>query len=281
MNSNRVSNDQQKYTNHSDSNSAVLLDVDERGVARLTLNRPELHNAFDDNVIQQLIDALNKTEANDKVRVLVLSANGKSFCAGADLNWMKKMASYTYEENKQDADKLALLFSTLYQLKVPTIAQVQGSVFGGGIGLVACCDIAVGSKMSKFCLSEVKLGLVPATISPYVIEAIGPRQAKRYFTTAEVFSSRRARRIGLLSETVSEEELSSTVDAIVNAITKNGPHAVTAAKSLVNSISRKEINDAVIDQTSELIASVRVSEEGQEGLGAFLEKRPAAWRTKL
>ncbi|MBF7072944.1 enoyl-CoA hydratase/isomerase family protein [Glaciecola sp. MH2013] len=259
--------------------TAVLLSVDERGVAHLCLNRPEVHNAFDDIVIQELIEALNEVSENKAAKVLVLSANGKSFCAGADLNWMRKMAAYSYEENKKDADQLARLFSTLYHLNKPTLAKVQGSVFGGGVGLVACCDMAIGSKLSKFCLSEVKLGLVPATISPYVVEAIGPRQAKRYFTTAEVFSSRRARRLGLLSEAVSEDELDQTVDNIVSAILNNGPVAVASAKALVNEIKYQAIDQALINSTSELIASVRVSDEGQEGLSAFLEKRQPSWKT--
>ncbi|MFQ3206304.1 MAG: methylglutaconyl-CoA hydratase [Glaciecola sp.] len=257
---------------------AITVDIDDRGVATVTLNRPHIHNAFDDTVIDELIKAFESIHQDNGVRVMVLAANGKSFCAGADLKWMKQMASYSYDQNKQDASQLAKLFSSLYNLNKPTIAKVQGAVYGGGVGLVACCDIAIGSKLSKFCLSEVKLGLVPATISPYVIEAIGPRLAKRYFMTAEVMSSRRARRIGLLSEAVSEEELDSCVENIILPLLNNGPKSVTTAKNLVNKISRRTIDAQLIDETSDLIASVRVSHEGQEGLTAFLEKRTPNWK---
>jgi methylglutaconyl-CoA hydratase len=257
---------------------AITIDIDDRGVATVTLNRPHIHNAFDDMVIDGLIKAFESIHQDNNVRAMVLAANGKSFCAGADLNWMKKMASYSYDENKQDASQLAKLYNLLYTLNKPTIAKVQGAVYGGGVGLVACCDIAIGSKLSKFCLSEAKLGLVPATISPYVIEAIGPRLAKRYFMTAEVMSSRRARRIGLLSEAVSEEELDSSVENIISFLLNNGPKSVATAKHLVNKISRRTIDDQLIDETSDLIATVRVSDEGQEGLTAFLEKRAPKWK---
>jgi methylglutaconyl-CoA hydratase len=257
---------------------AITIDIDDRGVATVTLNRPHIHNAFDDMVIDGLIKAFESIHQDNNVRAMVLAANGKSFCAGADLNWMKKMASYSYDENKQDASQLAKLYNLLYTLNKPTIAKVQGAVYGGGVGLVACCDIAIGSKLSKFCLSEAKLGLVPATISPYVIEAIGPRLAKRYFMTAEVMSSRRARRIGLLSEAVSEEELDSSVENIISSLLNNGPKSVATAKHLVNKISRRTIDDQLIDETSDLIATVRVSDEGQEGLTAFLEKRAPKWK---
>lgn len=256
---------------------AITTEIDERGLATVTLNRPSIHNAFDDIVIAELIDTFESIQSNDAVRVMVLAAKGKSFCAGADLNWMKKMASYSFAENKKDADQLAKLFSTLYQLNKPTIACVQGAVYGGGVGLVACCDIAIGSKMSKFCLSEVKLGLVPATISPYVIRAIGPRLAKRYFMTAEVMSSMRAKRIGLLSEVVSEEELDLNVESLVTSLLKNGPRSIAIAKQIVNDISHRDIDEKLIDETSNLIASVRVSPEGQEGLSAFLQKRSPNW----
>lgn len=257
---------------------AVISTIDDRGVATVTLNKPELHNAFDEHVISQLVEAFTTLNNNSDVRAVILAAKGKSFCAGADLNWMRKMASYSYEENKQDAGQLAELYRTLFNLNKPTIARVQGAVFGGGVGLVACCDIAIGTRMSKFCLSEVKLGLVPATISPYVIEAIGPRLAKRYFMTAEVFSSRRARRIGLLSETVSEDDLDTTIESLISALLNNGPDSVSKAKALVNQISYQSIDSELIEQTSELIANVRVSNEGQEGLSAFLEKRAPTWK---
>jgi methylglutaconyl-CoA hydratase len=255
----------------------VELDIDALGVARVTLNRPEVHNAFDEHVIASLISVFDQIDRNDDVRVMILQARGKSFSAGADLNWMQKMASYSFSQNKQDAEQLANMLNKLYTLSKPTIARVQGAAFGGAVGLVACCDIAIGSKLSKFCLSEVKLGLVPATISPYVVNAVGLREAKRLFMTAEVISSRRARRLGLLNETVSEEDLDSTINTIVNAILKNGPVAVGLAKALATEISGKPIDSSLIDFTSDMIAKIRVSVEGQEGLKAFLEKRKANW----
>lgn len=257
----------------------VLYNLESTGVATITLNRPDIHNAFDDDIILRLTALFEHVARNEDARVLVLQAAGKSFCAGADLNWMKRMASYTYEQNVADANALATMLHTLYTLPKPTIAKVQGAAFGGAVGLVACCDIAIASRLSKFCLSEVKLGLIPATISPYVIAAMGDRVARRYFMTAEVFSARRARRLGLLSEDVAEEELNSTVDDIVRKILNNGPLAVAAAKQLVFDVKDEALGEELIEKTSLRIATTRVSEEGQEGLSAFLEKRTPAWRT--
>ncbi len=208
--------------------SDILYEVDKRGVATVTLNRPHKHNAFDDVLIKELTGLFKRAGDDNQVRVLVLAANGKSFCAGADANWMKRMAGYSFEENVADARALATMLHTLNTLPKPTVAKVQGAAFGGAVGLIACCDMAIGSKMSKFCLSEVKLGLIPATIAPYVIDAIGKRTARRYFTTAEVFSARRARRLGLLSEAVTEEELDSTVEELIEQLLKNSPDAVSA-----------------------------------------------------
>ncbi len=257
---------------------AVLYEVDGRGVATVTLNRPEKHNAFDDAIIATLTDLFNQAARDNHVRVMVLQATGKNFCAGADLNWMKRMASYTYEQNVADANALAVMLHTLYTLPKPTIARIQGAAFGGAVGLVACCDMAVSSRLSKFCLSEVKLGLIPATISPYVIDAMGDRVARRYFMTAEVFSARRARRLGLISEAVTEEELDSVVADLVNKILNNGPLAVAAAKQLVFDVKDEPLGEELIEKTSLRIATTRVSAEGQEGLSAFLEKRTPAWR---
>lgn len=267
---------EQQNTEHNNL-SYVELNIDSRGIARVTLNRPDVHNAFDEHMIQSLIDVFDQIEASNVVRVMILQARGKSFSAGADLNWMQKMAGYAYDENKRDADKLATMLNKLYSLNKPTIARVQGAAFGGAVGLVACCDIAVGSKLSKFCLSEVKLGLIPATISPYVINAVGMREAKRLFMTAEVISSRRARRIGLLSENVSEEDLEPTIDEIVNNILKNGPIAISQAKALASVVAYQPIDKDLIDFTSDTIAKVRISDEGQEGLMAFLDKRKPNW----
>ena len=231
MSSNKVDN---AALNTEQPGSAVLVRIDERGVATVTLNRPAKHNAFDDAIISDLTAAFQAIEQNPEARVLVLASNGKSFSAGADLSWMKRMAGYSYEENLHDPKALAEMLRVLNFMSIPTIAKVQGAAFGGAVGLVACCDMAVASDRASFCLSEVKLGLIPATISPYVIEAIGPRMAKRYFMTAEVLSSRRARRIGLLSEVVSEEELDASVQSIVTPLLKNGPGSISIAKELIN-----------------------------------------------
>ena len=249
----------------------------ENQVAKVTLNRPELHNAFNEEVIKDLTNCFDTVENNHAVRVMVLQSTGKSFSAGADLNWMKKMAGYSKAENLADAKNLAVMLNKLNNLSKPSIARIQGSAFGGAVGLIACCDIAIASKLSKFCLSEVKLGLIPATISPYVVEAVGPKMAKRLFMTAEVISARRARRINLVHETVSEEDLDNEVDSHISNILKNGPIAVPLAKSIVDKVANQPINEAMIEQTSEMIAEVRVSDEGQEGLNAFLEKRAANW----
>jgi methylglutaconyl-CoA hydratase len=269
--------DNKTSQNDSAMSEHVISEVDERGVATVTLNRPEVHNAFDDVLINSLTQTFTRLGADDSIRAVILASKGKSFCAGADLNWMKRMAGYSYEQNLNDANALANMLHTLNTLPKPTIARVQGAAFGGAVGLVACCDMAIGSKMSKFCLSEVKLGLIPATISPYVIQAIGERNARRYFTTAEVFSSRRARRIGLLSESVTEEELDSTIESLLEHILKNGPNAVTAAKQLIADVANRVPDDALRNMTSERIANTRVSSEGQEGLGAFLQKRRPNW----
>ena len=263
-----------------DNQTGVEYSLDNRGVAYLVLNRPEKHNAFDDVLISQMTTLLNTAAADKSVRALVLKAQGKNFCAGADLGWMQRMARYSEQENKDDAHNLAVLLDTLYRFPKPTIARVQGAAFGGAVGLIACCDMAIASKLSKFCLSEVKLGLIPATISPYVIKAMGERIARRYFMTAEVFSSRRARRLGLISETVTEDALDDTVNDLLEQLLKNGPQAVMAAKALSQDIAVREIDADLLIETSERIAHIRVSEEGQEGLSAFLEKRPPAWRNE-
>lgn len=257
---------------------SVLYNLDERGVATVTLNRPEKHNAFDDALIAELTHLFKQIGEDKNVRAMVLQANGQSFCAGADAGWMKRMADYSFDENVADAKKLADMLWHLNYMPKPTIARVQGATYGGAVGLVACCDMAVASKLSKFCLSEVRLGLIPATISPYVIAAMGERVARRYFMTAEVFSARRARRLGLVSETVTEEELDSTIEDLLNNILRNGPQAVAAAKQLIFDVKNQPGEEEVIEKTCLRIATVRVSDEGQEGLSAFLEKRKPNWR---
>ncbi|NVK55361.1 MAG: enoyl-CoA hydratase/isomerase family protein [Alteromonadaceae bacterium] len=255
----------------------VLYTLDARGVATITLNRPDKHNAFNEETIDALTAAFHRAASDPIVRVVILSAAGKSFSAGADVNWMQKMAGYNEAQNRHDAMQLATMLNTLYTLPKPTIARVQGAAFGGAVGLIACCDMAIASKLSKFCLSEVKLGLIPATIGPYVIEAMGKRVALRYFQTAEVFTARRARRLGLLSEAVNQDQLDDTIEQLIGHLLKNGPEAVSEAKQLIHKVAGKPIDAAMLTTTSEWIARKRVSEEGQEGLNAFLGKRKPAW----
>lgn len=255
----------------------VTTTLDNRGVATVTLNNPAKHNAFDDVVIGELTEAFNTLNDNADVRVVVLAAKGKNFSAGADLGWMKRTANYSREENIADAQALARMLKTLNTMTKPTIARIQGAAFGGAVGLVSCCDMAVAAERAVFSLSEVKIGLIPATISPYVIAAIGQRAARRYFTTAERFSAAEALTLGLVSKLVSaEEELDHAVTELVKQLLTSGPQAVTAAKQLAFDMDR-EISDQLIAQTCERIADIRTSPEGQEGLTAFLEKRSPAW----
>lgn len=247
------------------------------GVARVTLNQPEKHNAFDDAVIQELTSAFKAIDADDSVQVMVLAANGKSFSAGADLSWMKRMASYGHDENVNDARALASMLKVLNNLSKPTIARVQGAAFGGAVGLVSCCDMAIASERAVFCLSEVKIGLIPATISPYVIDAIGQRAARRYFLTAERFSAAQALALGLVNEVCEENQLDSNINKLVNSLNANSPQALAQAKQLVFDVHSSPIDDALIEDTCQRIASIRVSTEGQEGLNAFLEKRRPNW----
>ena len=252
--------------------------VDERGVATLTMNRPEVHNAFDDALIAALTEELRRLGGDERVRVVVLAGAGKSFSAGADLNWMRRMAGYSRAENYEDSMNLALLMATLNGLRKPTVARVHGAAFGGGVGLVACCDIAVASEAAAFCFSEAKLGLIPAAISPYVVNAIGERHARRYFLTAERFDAEEARRIGLVHEVAAPEELDARVEAVCQALLQNGPRAMAEAKQLAQDVARGRIDQYMVEDTARRIADIRVSEEGQEGLSAFLEKRKPGWR---
>jgi methylglutaconyl-CoA hydratase len=257
----------------------VLCTVNELGVATVTLNNPDKHNAFDDDVIALLTTIFSNIADNPDIRVMVLTSTGKSFCAGADLSWMKRMADYSYQENLADSNALARLFNVLNFMPQATIAQVQGAAFGGAVGLVSCCDIVVASDKASFCLSEVKLGLIPATISPYVISVIGLKAARRYFLTAERFFAEQAKSIGLVDEVVDSSELGSTTEGFVKTLLANGPVAIKAAKKLALNVANQPIDDKLIADTSERIASIRVSDEGQEGLTAFFEKRPANWQS--
>jgi methylglutaconyl-CoA hydratase len=249
-------------------------------VARLRLHRPALHNAFDAALNAALTAALDQLAGDDGVRVVVLEGAGASFSAGADLNWMRGMAAAGEAENREDALALARLMRMLDELPKPTIARVHGAAFGGGVGLVACCDIAVGAEGAKFGLTESRLGLLPAVISPYVIAAIGVRQARRYFATAEVFDAMQAWRIGLLHEVVAADALDAAVDRQIAVLLKAGPAASAQAKSLVREIAAQSDRDAIDAANADLIARLRVSAEGQEGLSAFLDKRPPAWAAK-
>ena len=246
-------------------------------VLRLRLERPELHNAFDAALIARLTAALDETAADDTLRVLVLEGAGASFSAGADLNWMRGMAAAGEAENREDALALARLMRTLDELPKATIARVHGAAFGGGVGLVACCDIAIGATQAKFGLTESRLGLLPAVISPYVIAAIGPRQARRWFATAEVFDAVQAQRMGLLHEVVEADALDAAVERQIALLLKAGPVASATAKRLVREVALQPERDLLDRSNADLIAALRVSPEGQEGLAAFLEKRPAAW----
>jgi methylglutaconyl-CoA hydratase len=247
------------------------------GVARVTLDRPEVRNAFDDALIRELENCFQSLAMDKAVRVVVLAGNGPAFCAGADLNWMKRMAGYGYDENLADAQALATMLATLDRLPQPTIARVHGPAFAGGTGLVAACDIAIGTPEAKFCFSEAKLGLSPATISPYVIRAIGERTARRYFLTAEVFGAEEACRIGLLSALVAPTSLDGEVDSLVKHLLAGGPEAHVKIKDLIRAVTGRRVDDALSAETAKRIAEIRVSPEGREGIASFLEKRKASW----
>lgn len=257
----------------------VLLQIDSRGVAMLTLNRPEKHNAFDDAIIAELTQKLIQLNNDKQVRIVVLTGAGKSFSAGADVNWMRASAQYDEARNIEDALRLAELMGTLDSLRKPSIARVNGATFGGGVGLVACCDIAIASSTAKFSLSEVRLGLVPSVISPYVIAAVGTHNARRYFLTADILGADKAREIGLVHEVVGAEQLDAAVEREITLLLKGGPKALAAAKELIagqvalSTSARRNLHS----KTANIIAQLRVSEEGQEGLSAFLEKRPPKW----
>ena len=257
-------------------NKALTIAVQDR-IARITLSRPEVRNAFNDEVIQQLKTAFEAVGTRDDVRAVVLAAEGPAFCAGADLNWMRRMADYTRDENVADAGQLAAMLQAIYECPKPTIAAVQGDVFAGGMGLVAACDMAVSVDTATYCLSEVKLGLIPATISPYVIRAMGARAAHRYFLTGERFDAAEALRIGFVHRVVPAEELDNAVDGLLKHLVSAGPAAARACKRLVIDVAEREINEQLIAATVEGIADIRASAEGKEGVQAFLQKRKPAW----
>jgi methylglutaconyl-CoA hydratase len=246
-------------------------------VATVTLNRPEVRNAFNQAAIAELALAFDELGRNDMVRAIVLAANGAAFCAGGDLNWMKQMAAYSDAENLADAGKLADMLRTIYLCPKPVVAKIQGDCYAGGMGLAAACDIAVAAEEASFCLSEVKLGLIPATISPYVIKSMGENAARRYFLTAERFSAAEAHRIGFVHELAQAGALDASVAAIVKALVSNSPNAVRQAKVLVRDIAGKPVDHALLADTAQRIAAVRASLEAREGVASFLEKRKPSW----
>ncbi len=257
--------------------SQALL-IEKRGaVATVTLNRPEVRNAFDDALIAALAASFKALDDDDEVRAVVLAGNGPAFCAGADLNWMKRMAGYGYEQNLHDAMGLAVMLQTIDRMRKPTIARVHGAAFAGGTGLVAACDIALGTPEARFCLSEAKLGLSPATISPYVIRAMGERAARRYFLTAEVFDAQEALRIGMLTALVPAAELDTAIASLLKHLLAGGTEALAKIKDLIRAVASGPVDDAMIADTAKRIAEIRVSPEGREGIASFLEKRKPSW----
>ena len=257
--------------------STVTTSIDSRGVVTLTLNRPEKHNALDGATMGELHDALTKISGDPNARVVVLTGAGASFCAGADIGHMRSMLNFTEEQNVADALVLARLLRKLDEFELPLIARVNGNTFGGGVGLVACADVAIGATSAKFALTEVRLGIVPAAISPYVVEAIGSRQARRLFLTAAPFSAEEAQSLGLLHLTAPPEQLDQLVNEQVDLLLRGGPAALRAAKQLVRRVAHFHDRDVLGEETARLLARLRVSPEGKEGLSAFLERRKSSW----
>jgi methylglutaconyl-CoA hydratase len=252
--------------------------TDERGVATLTLNRPERHNAFDDRLIAEATSALKGLDSRNDVRIVMIAGAGPSFSAGGDIGWMKRMANESFEANYSDAVALAELMHTLDRLSKPTVALVHGAAYGGGVGLVACCDVAIAVDTATFCLSEVKIGVIPAVIGPFIIRAIGARQARRYFTSAEMIVAERAREIGLVHEVVLPQDLATARDNLIDAFLACAPGAQSEAKALVSFCDGRPVDDELLQETARRIAVRRASSEGREGLSAFLAKRAPEWR---
>lgn len=262
-----------------DNQADVLCDISPQGIATLTLNRVEKSNAFDDQMITLLLHHLNTLHSDERVRLLILRANGQHFSAGADLNWMRSMAARSHSDNHSDAAQLALLMQTLDTFPHPTIAVIQGCAFGGALGLICCSDIAIATPDARFCLSEVKLGLIPATIGPYVCRTLGQRQTRRYMLTAEMLDSSTAQHLGLIHQVVSAapDALTVAVDIMSQRMLLNSPAAMTQAKELCQCCNDSPLDQKLIAYTSQLIADIRISPQGQEGLAAFLEQRAPDW----
>ena len=255
----------------------ALTTTHQGAVLTLTLSRPDVRNAFNDEVIAEMTAAFQDAATRADVRAVVLAADGPAFCAGADLNWMRRMADYTREENLADAANLAEMLRVMVECPKPTVARVQGDVFAGGMGLVAACDMAVSVDTATYCLSEVKLGLIPATISPYVIRSMGARAAHRYFLTAERFSAAEAHRIGFVHEVVSADQLDAKVAELTQALSNASPNAVRSCKRLLQEVAGRDIEAPLIAMTVESIADIRASVEGKEGVQSFLQKRKPGW----
>ena len=255
----------------------VLTDIGNDGVATITFNRPDLHNAIDEAVIAEFKAGLHRVTEDPAARVVVIAGNGKSFCAGADLNWMKRTANYSEEQNYQDALGFTELLALLDRMPKPTIARVHGPAYGGGVGIVACCDIAIGTEAAAFSFSEVRLGLIPAMISPYAVAVIGERHARRYMLTAERIDAAEALRIGLLHELCGADELDAKIAGLVEHCLRGGPASIARSKALIAAVAHGPIDQAKQDYTAHQIAATRASDEGKEGIGAFLEKRKPAW----
>ena len=257
----------------------LITSIDANGVARLTMNRPDLRNAFNEELIAQICETMGRLNSDPGVRVIILTGAGKAFSAGADLNMMKRVANYSAAENRDDARRLAHMLAAIYHSNKPTIAQVNGPAMGGGLGLISACDIAIGADSAFFSFSEVRLGLIPAVISPFVIQAIGARNARRYFTTAEKFDARTAVEMGLLHMAVPDDALSKTVGEMADALLAVSPEAAREAKMLVREIAGRAIDENLLDDTATRIAKIRASRDGREGVTAVLEKRKPLWVT--
>lgn len=248
------------------------------GIATVTMNRPDVHNAFDENMIGQLTDAFAHMGGDDDLRAVILRGSGKSFCAGGDLNWMRKTAEYDFDKNFADALELGWLLKTINTLNKPVIGLIHGNAFGGGVGLTACCDIVIAEEDTKFCLSEVRIGLIPSIIAPYVLTAMGERQARRYFLTAERFDGAKAKELGLVHEVVAKGGLDQKCDEIIASLKGGAPKAQAMGKALIQEIGQREIDDKVIKYTAKKIAEARANDEGKHGLSAFLDKTEPRWR---
>ena len=255
----------------------LTVSTDSRSLARVTLNRPEVKNAFNETLIAEIAEAMNKLSSDDKIRIVVLAGAGDAFSAGADLSWMKRAAAFSADENQADARRLARMLNAIYTCEKPVIAMVQGPCMGGGVGLASACDIVIAAEDAFFALSEARLGIIPAVISPFVLHAIGARQARRFFLTGERFDAAKAKEIGLAHMVCLRAQMEATLDGVVKNLLACGPAAQKEAKALIRAVAGRPVDDAVMEETAGIIARVRATPEGKEGVAAFLEKRKAKW----